>query len=162
MFSFLPWQFCSLPLCSASSFLVWPANSVFVSASFSWQVFFPQKTFTLSGGGCEEVRARRKCKSKWSSHLSAQAANSWWKRCKMAEQRRTRWKMTGNRFPFLSSSLAWEEADHQSAVVSGFQMLALLSYLLTFILPSPFPSSFCNALVTGFFCWLFCSLICPF
>lgn len=62
---------------------------------------FP-KTFTQKGEGekvCEEEQARGECISKWSSHLSAQAVNSWWRRCKMSEQRLTRWRMTGNRFP---------------------------------------------------------------
>lgn len=37
----------------------------------------------------------------------------------MSEQRLTRWKMTGNRFPSLFTPPAREEVDHQSAVMSS-------------------------------------------
>lgn len=58
--------------------------------------------FSLGGvSECEAERTGGECISKRSSHLSAQAANSWCRRCKMAEQRMTRCMMTGNRFPTL-------------------------------------------------------------
>lgn len=45
----------------------------------------------------------------------------------MSEQRLTRWKMTGNRFPSLFTPPAREEIDHQSAVMSSrLQMPPLL------------------------------------
>lgn len=110
-----------------NSFLVWPTSFLCIQQN-------PKLTFSLKvlpsegrGAECEGERARGECISKRSSHLSAQAANSWWRRCKMSEQRLTRWKMTGNRFPSLFTPPAREEVDHQSAVMShSLQMLALL------------------------------------
>lgn len=50
----------------------------------------------------------------------------------MSEQRLTRWKMTGNRFPSLFTPPAREEVDHQSAVMSSsLQMPPLLLLFLS-------------------------------
>lgn len=53
----------------------------------------------------------------------------------MSEQRLTRWKMTGNRFPSLFTPPAREEVDHQSAVMSS--SLQMPPLLLLFLSSSP-------------------------
>lgn len=72
-------------------------------------ILSPKLAFSLKfypvRGKCVGEWARGECISKRTGHLSAQAVNSWWRRCKMYEQRLTGWKMTGNRFPFLSPLL---------------------------------------------------------